>query len=75
MPKGDVIAGLDMRLARQIEDYWAARGFEVICHRVDEHAGADSRALVPGLRSDMVNGLPKPAARRVPIVGVLHERA
>ncbi|EEE44780.1 hypothetical protein [Roseibium alexandrii] len=75
MSKSEESAARDIRLARQIEAYWEARGFEVICHRVDEHAGADSRALVPGLRSDMNNGLPKPGARQIPVKGVRHERA
>lgn len=63
MATAEDIGLLDRRLARQIEAFWLDRGFEVACHQVTDASGVKNQACVPGVRSDMVNGLPKPGAR------------
>ena len=46
-------------LAFMIRDYWAGRGHDVRAERFEIASG------VFGIRSDMVNGLPRPLSGRV----------
>ncbi|WP_306147221.1 MULTISPECIES: hypothetical protein [unclassified Roseibium] len=70
MPGIEEAKALNMRLARQIEAYWAKRGFDVTCSQIADRETPESQAWVPGLRSDMVNGLPKPQLRQLPAESV-----
>ncbi len=50
------------RLKQRIEEYWRERGYEVNVDLVDAGFMPAMRSARTDVRSNLVNGLPKPAA-------------
>jgi hypothetical protein len=50
------------RLKQRIEEYWRERGFEVNVDLIDAGFMPAMRSARTDVRSNMVNGLPRPAA-------------
>ncbi len=50
------------RLKQRIEEYWRERGYEVNVDLVDAGFMPAMRSARTDVRSNMVNGLPRPAA-------------
>ena len=44
-------------LVKHIREFWAAKGYEVMAYMIGD--GADDRACVYAVRSDLVNGFPR----------------